>query len=237
MITTAKDNLKKFEENLEKNDNFLTRKVRCEYTVNKDITLDNFYTSDNVDIMLLGENMTICGIPTEEEKETLISFAKFLGIKEIETDISDFNIGHKNTLYLMKYIGDNQIKNNDIKKNINIYEFSKFCCKNFDDISFDMVYSYFARKVNKGISNIYYLEKDGKILSGAVATDYGGKIYLTFVSTDKEWRKNGLAKTIINHIISENEDMIVGLLCEKKLIPFYNNLNFYNSGEIYLYRI
>ena len=100
-----------------------------------------------------------------------------------------------------------------------------------------MVYSYFARKVNNQLADIYYLEHNGKVVSGAMAARFDDGIYLTFVSTAKKFRHQGLAKKVISHIISENSGSDITLMCEKELIPFYTKLGFEQIGETYLYNL
>lgn len=237
MIVAAKTNIEKFEENLNRQDTFLAKKMRCEYLSCKDVTLDNFYCSDNVNIMLNGENASICGMPTEEEIESILSFCQFLRVYGLETELDDLPVKNRHTLYLMSYKGNKCKQRENIIHNQNIYQFSEFCTHNFDDVSFDMIYSFFARKVNKGFSDIYYIEKSGKIISGAVATNYGETIYLSFVSTEVGERGKGLASEIIGHVISENHGREIILMCEEGLIEFYKKLGFYNSGKINLYKV
>ena len=237
MITTAKVNISKFEENLDRQDSFITRKMKCEYLTDKDISLENFYFSDNIDIMLTGQNLSFCGKPSEDEIESILSFCQFLGVYGIESELDNLPIKNRHSMYLMGYCKGGGKLRDKIIKNTNIYQFAQFCNRNFEDVSFDMIYSYFARKVNKRFSDIYYIEKNGKIVSGAVATDFGGDIYITFVSTDKEHRGQGLASEIINHIIAENAEKRIGIMCEKELIKFYEKLGFEYAAEIYLYRL
>ncbi len=237
MIVTAKTNIEKFEKNLCKQNTFLSKKMRCEYLSCKDITLDNFYCSDNVNIMLNGENASICGTPTEDEIENILSFCQFLRVYGLETEIDDLPIKNRHILHLMNYASDMCQGDETIIHNKNIYQFSEFCTRNFDDISFDMIYSFFARKVNRGLSDIYYIEKGGKIVSGAVASNYEETIYVSFVSTEISERGNGLASKIIRHVISENAGKEIILMCEENLIGFYEKLGFYNSGNINLYKV
>ena len=49
--------------------------------------------------------------------------------------------------------------------------------------------------------------------------------------------RQGLAKKVISHIISENSGSDITLMCEKELIPFYTKLGFEQIGETYLYNL
>ncbi|MBQ3008040.1 MAG: GNAT family N-acetyltransferase, partial [Oscillospiraceae bacterium] len=162
----------------------------------------------------------------------------FIGVYGLETERDDLPIKTRRALYLMEYQGDSGEANADIIRNDNIYGFSEFCCNNFPGSAFSTVYSYFARKVNKGISDIYYLVDNRKIVSGAVATRYGGNtLYVTFVSTNRRYRRRGLSATVIKHIVASNPGRRIVLMCEKELEPFYNKLGFVHSDNIYLYTL
>ena len=137
----------------------------------------------------------------------------------------------------MEYAGDMPEKQQDIIVNEDNYSFIKFCCNNFHNLSFDIVYSNFTRKINKGISDICYLKRNGKIASGAISTEYGDDtVYITFVSTAPEYRKQGLAEKVIGHIIAENAGKKIILKCEDALKPFYEKLGFKAAGTVNLYK-
>ncbi len=237
MIISAAKRLDKFEKNIS-GVSFLAKKMRREYLSNKDVDINNFYTMDNCALMLMGENLSIRGIPTDEELETILSFCSFMGVYGLETDVPDMAIEAKTNMYLMEYKGDNKTENPAIVKNSNIYGFSEFSCKNFTGSAFSTVYSYFARKVNKGMSDIYYLSENGKIVSGALATKYGDdEKYITFVSTDKKYRNKGYAKQVIYHIVAACQNRKITLMCEEKLLPFYEKLGFVHTDNVYLYTL
>lgn len=237
MITTASANIEKFEQNLETNHSFLSQKIKSEYRSDKNAVLNNFYCINDVDLMVMGENMSVSGIMTEEETEEVLSFCHFMGVYGLESRQDNLPVNSRNVMNIMKYTGCGRQHCPDIVKNENIYQFSQFSCSNFPGTAFNMVYSYFARKVNRGISDIYYLEHNGKIVSGALATRFDDDIYLTFVSTVKNFRNGGLSRQVINHIISENRDKKIILMCEEELIPFYIRLGFEKTGETYLYKL
>lgn len=237
MITTASSQLEKFESNFDRQNSFLTQKIKAEYRSDKNSVLNNFYCFDDCNIMLMGENLSICGSLNEEQVEELLSFCQFLGVYGLECRQDNLPIAHRNVMHLMTYTGDGGTDCPDIVKNENIYQFSQFSVANFTGAAFNMVYSYFARKVNNGIADIYFLTHNDKIVSGAVATHFDDSVYLTFVSTAKKFRKQGLAKKVIKHIISENPDKQIILMCEDELTDFYSKLNFEKTGQIYLYKL
>ncbi len=237
MITTASSRIEQFENNFQKHTDFLSQKIKAEYHSDKTVNINNFYCFGDKNIMLMGENLSVCGHLTEEDAEELMSFCQFLGVYGLECGQNNLSFGEKNTMYLMKYSGAECCSCEDIIKNENIYQFSQFSCSNFEGISFNTVYSYFARKVTRGISDIYYLEHNGKIVSGALATHFDNEIYLTFVSTAKNFRNQGLAKKIIKHIISVTDQKDIILMCEKELVPFYTKIGFEITKETYLYKL
>ena len=71
MITTAKNNIEQFENNLETQPGFLTQKIKNDYLSDKRGTLNNFYCFGNCNLMLMGQNLSVCGqqlhSPHEEE--------------------------------------------------------------------------------------------------------------------------------------------------------------------------
>lgn len=237
MITTAASEIEKFEQNLDLQDDFLTQKIKAEYRSDKKAVLNNFYCFENSDIMLMGENLSVCGNLDEEQIEELLSFCRFMGVYGLESRQDNLPVEHRNIMHLMKYTGGPGCGCDEMIKNENLYQFSQFCCSNFPGTAFNIVYSYFARKVNTGVSDVYYLEHNGKIVSGALATHFDDSIYLTFVSTARNFRKQGLAKKVIEHIICQYPDKEVILMCENELMVFYKNLCFEKTGEIYLYKL
>ena len=237
MITSATNLPEQFEKNLNSRSDFLTQKIKSEHRSDNSMILNNFYCFDDKALMVMGENMTVSGDLTDDDMEELLSFCQFLGIYGLESKQENLLPADKTVMNLMKYTADSHACCDEIIKNENIYQFSQFSSDNFSGVSFNTVYSYFARKVNRGVSDIYYLTVDGKIVSGALATRFDDAVYLTFVSTAKRYRKQGLAKKVINHIISQNTHTDVVLMCENELIPFYQNLGFEKTGETYLYKL
>ena len=237
MITTAANSIEKFEQNFTDNNSFLSQKIKSEYRSDKNAVLNNFYCLNGNNLMLMGENMSVAGTLSEDETEEVLSFCQFMGVYGLESRQDNLPIPHRNVMNIMQYTGGGAQPCPGIVKNENIYQFSQFSCSNFPGTAFNMVYSYFARKVNRGVSDIYYLEHNGKIVSGALATHFDDDIYLTFVSTAKNFRHSGLAKQIINHIINVNDDKKIILMCEEELMPFYQKLGFEKTGETYLYKL
>lgn len=237
MITTITNRKEQFEENLKRYSDFLTEKIKSEYRSDNSLILNNFYCFGDKNLMLMGENLSVSGTLTEEDMEELLSFCQFLGVYGLESYQADLPLGPKNTMHLMKYTGGVCENCDEMIKNENIYQFSQFCSDNFSGIAFNTVYSYLARKVNRMVSDIYYLTDEGKIISGALATHFDDSLYLTFVSTARKYRKQGLAKKVISHIISQNPQQKITLMCESELIPFYTKLGFEKTGEIYLYQL
>lgn len=237
MITTASSQLEKFKENFDKQNSFLTQKIKAEYRSDKNSVLNNFYCFDDCNIMLMGENLSVCGNLNDVQLEELLSFCQFLGVYGLECGQDNLPIAHRDTMYLMKYTGNGGQRCPEILKNENLYQFSQFSVANFPGAAFNMVYSYFARKVNNGIADIYFLTHNSKIVSGAVATHFDDSVYLTFVSTAKNFRRQGLAKKVIEHIISQYPEKDIILMCENELTNFYTKLNFEKTGQIYLYKL
>ena len=237
MITTATSQIEQFERNLDRQEDFITQKIKAEYRSDKQSVLNNFYCFDNSNIMLMGENLSVCGYMTEEQVEELLSFCQFMGVYGLESRQDNLPVPHRNIMHLMTFKGGQGCDCPQIIKNENIYQFSQFSCSNFPGSAFNMVYSYLARKVNRGVSDIYYLEHNGKIVSGALATHFDHCIYLTFVSTARNFRNQGLARQVINHIICHNPGKDVMLMCEDELMAFYEKLCFEKTGEIYLYKL
>ena len=237
MITNAANQKEQFEENLTKLSDFLTEKIKSEYRSDNSMILNSFYCFGDKSLMVMGENMSVSGKLSEDELEELLSFCQFLGLYGLESVQENLPIEEKTTMHLMKYTGGKCDECADVIKNENIYQFSQFSADNFRGVSFNTVYSYFARKVNRGVSDIYYLTEESKIISGALATRFDNAVYLTFVSTAKRHRNKGLAKKVIQHIISQNTHTDVILMCETELMPFYQKLGFEKTGESYLYKL
>ncbi|MBR5521049.1 MAG: GNAT family N-acetyltransferase [Oscillospiraceae bacterium] len=235
MIISAQSRQKEFEKN-NNGTSFLSKKIRCEYNTVKGGDVSNFYTLNDCVLMLSGENLSVRGNVTEEDMEHILSFCQFLGVYGLETQL-DMPMP-RNQMFLMEYKGDGAQNCPEIITNENIYGFSQFCCSNFDGIAFNTVYSHLARKVNRGLSDIYYLVQGRKIVSGALASRYGmNEIYITFVSTRPDERKKGYATKVINHIINCNPGRRVILMCEEKLKGFYGEMGFVNYDNVYLYTL
>ena len=236
MIISAQQRQKEFERNIQ-GESFLSKKMKCEYQSHKAVDSSSFYSLNDCALMLNGENLSLAGKPTEEDMESILSFCEFLGVHYLETELDNLHMS-KRPLLLMRYDGGKCESCPDIITNENIYGFSDFCCKNFDDAPFNTIYPYIARKVNKGISDIYYLTEGRKIVSGAVATRYGiSETYVTFVSTDPEHRHKGLAAKVVRHVISQNPGRRVILMCEEKMRNFYTKLGFVEMDNIWLYTL
>lgn len=232
MILNAADNIEKFRQ-IAHQSGFIGRKIWCDYLTENGVDGGGFFIINDCVFMHSGENISLCGKPTDEDISQILSYAYFFNVQSIESQIMDITHGSIKKIQLLyeENIEDTCCVN--IKKNKNIYLFTKFCCESFEDINFDTVYSYFAKKVNKSLANIYYIEKDDKIISGAVATRYSEKeIYVTFVSTDKEHRNCGLARRVISHIKHEYQKENLCLLCENELVEFYKKIGFKPTDTI-----
>lgn len=237
MIVTAASNLPLFEKNLQGQD-FLNKKLTCEYLSDKGTDLLNYYVMENNSFMIMGENLSVCGKLCDEDVQQLMSFCSFMGIYNLECHQPNLPIKSVRSLTIMRYTAAESTQADNIIKNENIYEFSKFCCNNFSDIAFDTVYSYMARKVNKGFSDLYYMTDDKKIVCGALATGYDSDtVYLTFISTHPDYRNKGLARKLVHHIASQNSQKTILLMCENQLEKFYEKLGFEKYDEIYLYTL
>lgn len=236
MITNATENTEKFEKIINNSD-FLGKKILADYVSQQLKETNSFYVGDNTAFMLSGTNLTLCGNPTADELEEILMFCNFCGVKSIESQIPRLPMNIDKILHIMEYAGDMPEKQQDIFVNEDNYSFIKFCCSNFHNLSFDIVYSNFTRKINKGISDICYLKINDKIASGAISTEYGDDtVYITFVSTAPEYRKQGLAAKVIGHIIAENAGKKIILKCEDALKPFYEKLGFKAAGTVKLYK-
>ena len=236
MIVNATENTQKFERII-KDCGFLGQKIYADYISGQIKDTNSFYVSENCAFMLSGVNITLCGKPTSDELEELLTFCNFCGVSSIESQIKNLPMAVDKKLHMMEYAGEKTAEIEDVVSNEDTYSFIKFCCTNFHNLNFDIVYSNFARKINKGIADIYYIVKDNKIVSGAISTVYSeDTIYITFVSTLPEYRKQGLAEKVLGHIIAKNKDKKVILKCEDALKPYYEKLGFKAIGEITVYR-
>ena len=236
MIVNAAEYSQKFEDILQ-NSGFLGQKIYAEYISNQLKETNSYYVTDNCALMFSGVNLTLCGNPTADELEEILSFCNFCGVMSIESQIENLPMSVDRKMHIMEYVGEDTTEDANVICNDAISLFIKFCCSNFGNISFDNVYSNFARKINCGIADIYYLMQDNKIASGAIATKYGEDTeYITFVSTSPEFRKQGLAYRVLKHIISQYTDKKVILKCEDALKPFYENMGFKAVDEITVYK-
>ncbi|MEG1782563.1 MAG: GNAT family N-acetyltransferase, partial [Oscillospiraceae bacterium] len=182
--------------------------------------------------------MTLCGTLSPEDIEQLSSFCSFFGVYTVESHGDIPLRGERREVCLLERREEECTEIEQVTCNKNIYEFAKFCCGNFDDIEFETVYSYFAGKVNKGQSNIYYTTENGKIITGAIATFYAyDTVYITFVSTDKAHRGQGRARGLISHIAGLNRGKKIQLMCEEELKPFYLKLGFAQIENLTLYNL
>ncbi len=236
MITNATENTQKFE-NIIRNSGFLGQKIYADYISGQLKETNSFYVTENCAFMMSGVNLTLCGKPKADELEEILMFCNFCGVSSIESQNENLPMTVDRQLHIMEYTGDETQGSEDICVNTDIYSFIKFCCTNFHNLCFDIVYSNFARKVNKGIADICYVEEDGKIVSGAIATQYGeDSVYITFVSTLPEYRGKGLAAKVLSHIINQSKDKKVILKCENTLKHFYEKLGFEAVGAVTVYK-
>lgn len=236
MIVNATENAAKFE-NIIRNSDFLGQKIYADYISKQLKETNSFYVGENTAFMLSGTNLTLCGKMSPDELEEILMFCNFCGVKSIESQIPGLPMNIDKVLHIMEYSGNVCSLRQDIVVNEDIYSFIKFCCSNFHNLCFDIVYSNFARKVNMGISDIYYLKDNGKIVSGAISTQYSDDtVYITFVSTNPEYRKQGLAANILTHIVAQNSGKKIILKCEDALKPFYEKFGFREAGTVNLYK-
>ena len=106
MITTASNQLEQFEKNLNRQSDFLTQKIKSEYLSDKNAVINNFYCFGENNLMLMGENLSVCGKLKEDDMEELLSFCQFLGVYGLEYGYDNLPLDSKNTMYLMKYTGE-----------------------------------------------------------------------------------------------------------------------------------
>ena len=237
MIRSAASRPQQFRLNLAASDCFLARKIKSEYLSDRAVNANNFYLSDDKCLMIIGENLSVGGSLTADQAEEVLSMCSFLGLYGLESMQDDLPIPHRTVMNIMEHTAGGGTPDSDMVKNENIYQFSQFSCGNFPGSAFNTVYSYFARKVNKGVSDIYYKTQQGRIVSGALATRFDSDIYITFVSTGRQHRHRGLASRVVKHIISCYPDSRIFLMCEQELTAFYTGLGFEKTGETYLYKL
>lgn len=236
MIVNATENPQKFLQIIN-NSGFLGQKIYADYVSGQIKETNSFYISENCAFMLSGVNLTLCGKPTADELEELLTFCNFCGVSSIESQIKKLPMTVDRKLHIMEYAGKGAHQDETVITNEDMYSFIKFCCTNFHNLCFDIVYSNFTRKMNKGIADIYYVKKDGRIASGAIATAYGeDSVYITFVSTLPEYRRQGLAESVLNHIIYKHSDKRIILKCEDVLKPFYEKMGFKAVDAITVYK-
>ena len=236
MIKSAAQDIAAFKEII-LSSGFLGQKIYADYISNQSEETNSFYLGDNTAFMLSGVNLTLCGKPSAEHLEEILMFCNFCRVKSIESQIENLPMKVDKALHIMEYTGEIPLPQQDIIKNEEIYSFIKFCCDNFHNISFDIVYSNFARKVNRKVSDIYFVKDNGRIVSGAISTNYGeDAVYITFVSTHPDYRRQGLAAKVIGHIANDHKDKKIILKCEDSLLPFYEKLGFKEVGIVKLYK-
>ena len=236
MIINAVENATKFEEIIN-NSGFLGQKIYADYISGQLKETNSFYVTENCAFMLSGINVTLCGNPTDDELEEILVFCNFYGIKTIESQIPDLHANLERTLHIMEFKGEIRSCTETVTVNEDNYSFIKFCCENFHGLVFDIVYSNFVRKINRGIADIYYIVKNGRIAAGAIATKYSeDTVYITFVSTSPDYRNQGLAAQVLSYIINSNKGRKVILKCEDELKAFYEKLGFKATGTVNLYK-
>lgn len=236
MIKSAAQDIAAFKDII-LNAGFLGYKIYADYVSNQSEETNSFYIGDNTAFMLSGTNLTLCGKPSAEHLEEILMFCNFCRVTSIESQIEGLPMKVDKVLHIMEYTGKGGVSHPDIVKNQEIYSFIKFCCNNFHNINFDIVYSNFIRKVNRKVSDIYFIKENGKIVSGAISTNYGeDSVYITFVATDKEYRGQGFAAKVIGHIINDHKSKKIILKCEDSLLPFYQKLGFEKIEIVKLYK-
>ena len=85
MITTASSQTEQFEKNLDRQSDFLTQKIKSEYLSDKNSILNTFYCFGENNLMLMGENLSVCGKLSEDDVEELLSFCQFMGVYGLES--------------------------------------------------------------------------------------------------------------------------------------------------------
>ena len=237
MIINARDNPAKFTQNL-KRENFISHKIRFEYETSSSASDISFYTMSDKCLMLKGSNLSVNGDLSDRETEDLMIFCSFAGVETIETCQKSLPLYPGSTLNLLRRTEKFTVLHNvEPSANESIYAFAEFCRGNFQGINRDSVYPYFARAVNHGRGKIYTVKNDGQIVSGGFRANYGNYIYITFLSTKENYRGQGLARTVIKAVMEDNNGREIRLICENKLLSFYESLNFVKTDEIYVYNI
>lgn len=88
---------------------------------------------------------------------------------------------------------------------------------------FDEWFADITRRINAGTADMRYMERDGKIVCTASLLHINGeKALLGAVATDKDYRKQGLARALINTF----GEKTLYLRCLPALNPFYQKLGF-----------
>ncbi len=237
MIKSVLRDRERFETNLSFQNGFIAEKILREYKCRNRLTYSNFYSAGDSCLMISGENLSFRGPATPEDLRQIVSFCHFMGLYGLESENENIPVINRQTFLLMRYQGGAGENWPDLTKNRNIYRFSQFCSANFPGSSFEAIYSNFAGKVNRGLSDTWILQENGQILCGALVTRYTDDLYITFVSTLPKMRRKGLAGKLIRHIVRERGSRGAILMCEKELAGFYKNLGFEAEREIYLYRL
>lgn len=236
MILNAVENAEKFEKIINSS-GFLGQKINADYISGQLKETNSFYVTENCAFMLSGVNVTLCGDPQGDELEEILVFCNFYGIKTIESQIPNLHANLERTLHIMEFQGEIRPCEETVTVNEDNYSFIKFCCENFNGLVFDIVYSNFARKINRGIADICYIRKDDRIAAGAIATKYSeDTVYITFVSTNPAYRNRGLAAQVLSYIIDSSKGKKIILKCEDELKPFYEKLGFVATGTVNLYK-
>ncbi len=237
MIKNALDNVARFKEIISQS-GFLGQKIFADYASGQSEETNSFYLSENCAFMLSGVNITLCGVPTADELEEILLFCNFCKIKNMECQLNTIPLEKEKLLHIMEFGKTVEHTDDEVVTNKDVYSFIRFCCGIFHGINFDIVYGNFSRKINSRIADIHYIKRDNKIVSGAIATKYGeDTMYITFVCTDSQYRRQGLAQQVIKHIAADNSGKKIILKCEDGLKNFYENMGFKEVGTINLYKI
>lgn len=238
MIKNARDCIGRFTENL-KIGGFISDKIKFEYENFGFCHNSAFYLLNDKCLMAKGENLSVGGDLSPEEIESVKIFCRFTGLKTIESRQGQLPLPVSESLTVMEAFsavtGVKAVA--QVCKNKNIYDFAGFCSENFPGIDRDFVYPYFILPINRGTGNLYTINENNKILSGAFVADYCGYGYISFVSTAARARGNGCAGTIIKTILADLQNKPARLVCRNELVNFYKNLGFKKTDKLYLYNI
>ncbi len=94
-----------------------------------------------------------------------------------------------------------------------------------------------SHRIRHGYSDAVAVQKDGKIVSCAIAlATTGTDILVGGIATLDKYRKRGFAKNCIYEIIRRNEGKNIFLFCEDDKIGFYKKIGFEEHGltaEVY----